>query len=319
MKHLAIKKITSTASAVLTAFALSAEAGSLGLSIAPHTHGSNHSVNPIHRLFFPASTYMLDDGTAESVVGLAPRGVIIALNEFAVIPGSETIDSVDIVWGSPLEPDPTIDGLPYTVCLWSDPNGDGSPTDAVLLTTAEGVVTQQGTDTFINTPITPTTITTVNFFIGLLITNGDSQNPCASDEDNLLSNRSYVAGDYMRGGGDITDLNNNDLPVGTIESYGVIGNWLIRANAGNGENNIVLSAEVHRQRTRRVVVLQWSPGDAGTVNILRNGVVVGTTDDDGFAQNSLGRQTGTFSYQVCQTDFSVCSNLAKVIVQPTAE
>jgi len=118
--------------ALLSVCVLSTEAASSALSTATQTHGSKHSMNPIHRLLFPA-TYMIDDGTAEDAVGLS-GGDIIALNEFAVIPGSETIDSVDIAWGTPVFFDPTLDGLPYTVAIWSDPDGDGSPIDAVLLT-----------------------------------------------------------------------------------------------------------------------------------------------------------------------------------------
>ena len=38
--------------------------------------------------------------------------------------------------GTPAFPDPTLNGLAYTAVLWSDPNGDGSPTDAVVLAMA---------------------------------------------------------------------------------------------------------------------------------------------------------------------------------------
>ncbi len=131
MKHLTAKNVTLTAAALLSSFALSAEAASVGLSTARQTHGSNHATNPIHHLLFPADTYMIDDGTSEDAIGLSAGGDTIALNEFAVIPGSETITSVDIAWGTPVFFDPSLDGLPYTVAIWSDPNGDGDPDDAV--------------------------------------------------------------------------------------------------------------------------------------------------------------------------------------------
>ncbi len=144
----------------------------------------------------------------------------------------ETITSVDIAWGTPTFFDPTLDGLPYTVAIWSDPNGDGDPGDAVLLTTASGVVADQGTNTFITTNISAT-ITTPNFFVGLLITHAAGQFPCAFDEtDPTFSNRSYVAGDTTPGNGNIMDLTDNDFPVATIETYGLFGNWLVRANTG---------------------------------------------------------------------------------------
>ena len=81
-----------------------------------------------------------------------------------------------------LFPDPTLNGLPYTAVLWSDPNGDGSPTDAVVLAMAPGVISQAGTDTFITTAIPPTMVTTANFFVGFLITHTAGQFPAAFDE-----------------------------------------------------------------------------------------------------------------------------------------
>src|SRR5262249_11559244 len=60
---------------------------------------------------------------------------------------------------------------------------------------------------------------------------------------------------------------------------------------------ITLDARVRRQGGNRVVLLTWSPADGGGINVLRNGVVISTTDDDGSAKDSLGTQTGIFIYQ----------------------
>ena len=76
---------------------------------------------------------------------------------------------------------------------------------------------------------------------------------------------------------------------------------------------------VHRQGGERFVALTWSPADGGSVNVLRNGVVVDTTDDDGAAQDKLGTHTGTFFYQVCETDSGECSNQVRVVVQETGD
>ena len=141
--------------------------------------------------FLPAETYVLDDGTAEDAVGLTLGGDIISLNQFTVIPGEDTINSISIAWGTPAFFDPSLDGLPYTAVLWSDPNGDGDPTDAVVLATAPGVVSQQGTDTFLITPITPTGVAT-SFFVGHIITHSAGQFPSAFDESAPIFNRSFV-------------------------------------------------------------------------------------------------------------------------------
>ena len=172
----------------------------------------------------PLFTYLIDDGTAEDSVGLTAGGNLLVLNSFPVSGGDNVITSISIAWGTPLFPDPTLNGLPYTAVLWSDPNGDGSPTDAVVLAMAPGVVSQEGTDTFITTAIPPTMVTTTNFFVGLLIAHVAGQFPAAFDETApTLPNRSWVSV-----GGNINDLSD----AITIESAGLVGNWLIRADTG---------------------------------------------------------------------------------------
>ena len=62
------------------------------------------------------------------------------------------------------------------------------------------------------------------------------------------------------------------------------------------------------QGNQHRVQLRWSPADGGSMNILRNGDVRGTTADDGKVKDNLGTHTGTFTYQVCETDSGDCSN-----------
>ena len=52
------------------------------------------------------------------------------------------------------------------------------------------------------------------------------------------------------------------------------------------------------------------------MNVLRNGNIVQTTPDDGKTFDNLGGNTGTFTYQVCETPSGDCSNV--VVVQVTA-
>ena len=169
---------------------------------------------------------MIDDGTAEDSIGLTAGGSFVACNSFPVTAGNNIITSISIAWGTPAFPDPTLNGLPYTAVLWSDPNGDGSPTDAVVLAMANGVISMQGTDTFITTPIPPTMVTTPNFFVGFLISHAAGQFPAAFDETApTFSNRSWIA----------TTANINDLSGAfPIESVGLVGNWLIRAEGEGG-------------------------------------------------------------------------------------
>ena len=103
----------------------------------------------------------------------------------------------------------------------------------------------------------------------------------------------------------------------TLSSF----NWHTRVGTfkfdqcGGGGGDIVLDAKVRRQGGKRFVALTWSPADGGTVNILRNGTSIGTTADDGQAQDKLGSNTGAFTYQVCETDSGDCSNEVRVLVR----
>ena len=174
----------------------------------------------------PLLLYSIDDGTAEDSIGLTAGGSFIALNSFPVTGGNNVINSISIAFGTPAFPDPTLDGLAYTAVLWSDPNGDGSPTDAVVLATAPGVVSMQGTDTFLTSNIAPTMVTTPNFFVGFVITHAAGQFPAAFDETApTLSNRSFI---------NIGSDPNNMTGSITIESVGLVGNWLIRADGTGG-------------------------------------------------------------------------------------
>jgi hypothetical protein len=172
-----------------------------------------------------AQTYQIDDGTAENGVGLQSAGAtFMCLNSFAVTPGNNTIISLSIAWGTPINPDPTLNGLTYTAVLWSDPNGDGLPQDAVVLATAPGVIAGASTNTFLLSPITPTTVLTPNFFVGFIITQATAtQFPAAFDQTApTFPNRSFA----------VIGSNINDLSGAiTIESAGLVGNWLIRATA----------------------------------------------------------------------------------------
>ena len=232
-----------------------------------------------------AKTYVLDDGTAENTIGGGIDGDIICLNQLTVIPGSETINSISMAWGASVHPDPSLDGLPYTVVVWSDPDGDGDPTDAKVLTTASGVIVQQGPDTFITTAITPTTITTPTFFVGFIINHSVDQFPAAIDESAPISKRSSFASGAS---GDISDLNNNDYPVRPTEMYGLVGNWLIRADAGGGLSRVKLPhplivgvPKAYRRDTVQKVRFTVEGPSAGLV------VAVGNVPSQNFAEIGL--------------------------------
>jgi hypothetical protein len=85
---------------------------------------------------------------------------------------------------------------------------------------------------------------------------------------------------------------------------------------GGGGQDITLDARVQANSSgnKHRVQLRWSPADGGTINVLRDGNVVETVPDAGKAQDNLGQMTGSFTYQVCETDSGDCSNEVTVQV-----
>ncbi len=115
------------------------------------------------------------------------------------------------------------------------------------------------------------------------------------------------------------DLTDNELPVATIETYGLVGNFLVRANTSNGGPTLTLAASKHRQAGNIVVSLAWNSTGSGRIDVIRDGAVIATTDDDGSARDRLGTQTGSFVYQVCVAGSSNCSNEVLVRVHPQGD
>ena len=85
--------------------------------------------------------------------------------------------------------------------------------------------------------------------------------------------------------------------------------------AGGGGGAIELRGSPKRSGNRTGASLKWRPADGGMINVLRDGNVVQTTADDGQTTDDLGGATGTFTYQVCETDSGDCSNEVDVTVQ----
>jgi hypothetical protein len=77
---------------------------------------------------------------------------------------------------------------------------------------------------------------------------------------------------------------------------------------GGGGGDITLTARQRVKGGKNQVQLTWSPADGGDVNVLRNGAVRRTVPDNGKFNDNLGTMTGTFTYQVCETDSGDCSN-----------
>jgi len=78
--------------------------------------------------------------------------------------------------------------------------------------------------------------------------------------------------------------------------------------------DIVLSASVRKVRGVRYVDLEWSGAVDEEVEIFKDGASIGTTPNNGFYTVNLGRVSGTFTFKVCETEGSGCSNEATATI-----
>lgn len=183
--------------------------------------------------------YQVDDGTAENSIGWgdgAKNAEALWFNQFDVVApcNSTTLISVSIAWGSPTFPDES-NGTPVTVAIWSDPDGDRNPSDAVLLGSVAGTIENANTNTFVTYTFSPPVTLpagAASFFVGDMTpaNDGPQHFPQAYDDSSLSHRQSWVAlmSDY--GPVNLTNPGANDT-VGVIDDLGFPANWLIRATA----------------------------------------------------------------------------------------
>ena len=119
-----------------------------------------------------AVVYSNDGGVPAASLGDDTAGwSAAAINHFTVVAGGQNITSVSVMFGAnpTAPPDNLAGGEPFTVAVWSDPNGDGNPNDAVLLGSAAGVITFFNDNvTFQSTPIVPLGLSVgQSFFAGV--------------------------------------------------------------------------------------------------------------------------------------------------------
>ncbi|MEM6580680.1 MAG: PEP-CTERM sorting domain-containing protein [Pseudomonadota bacterium] len=184
----------------------------------------------------PASAafiYSVDDGAGESSLALGGARNIW-LNAFQAVAGGEIISSIDIAFGA-TDQDSEVNGDPITVYLWSDPNNDGDPRDAILETSIAGVTANIHTNIFNNfaVPSSPTFGVGDWFFVGFgWLPSGSGAGFLVNRDTSPSAGASWVFG------GALTDPNNLGAGVDGIDNFSpqdldniaLGGNFLIRAN-----------------------------------------------------------------------------------------
>ena len=219
------------------------------------------------------AVYQLDDGTAENALGLTGGGDVMWMNAFQAVDGSATITSIASAWGAGTGGG-VPEGQPAQFLLYDDPNNDGDPSDATLLTSVGTSVTAPHTNTFTEEYIPPTEVEGVFFIAALYRNHADGVNPAPLDET-TPQGASWIVGSDP-GAFDISDLTNNSVPPGNLDDLGFPGNWVLRADATNGLVTVAPFDGTVPQSGNQDLTVSFdatgiSPGDYnGAINVVSN-------------------------------------------------
>jgi hypothetical protein len=179
--------------------------------------------------------YVYDDGTVDDGIGIT--GVdpfdILWLNRFTVQPGGERITHIEAAFGSPGDTRP-YNGTTVSILLYNDPDG-GSVTNASLVAGSRIDTTITNANTgIINVYDIPDSVVSGQFLVGAVARNLPGGNGFVASFDNTLphtSGASY-AGFTAGAQNPLTEGNLATIPAGqfgTIEGFGLPGNWVVRA------------------------------------------------------------------------------------------
>ena len=185
-----------------------------------------------------AQEYRIDDGVFDNNglisinTGIQSFGHLQAFS----VPGGgqDMIRSMSVAIGVPDEHPSvqSLDGFPLTLAVWADPNGDGVPSDAVLLGTLAGqTVSQSQTGLLVSYDFAQPIPVSGSFFLGYSIdlpASGSLFYPTGGTDSSMSSIfRSYRVTNTA-GTVDLQDLSNNSGPP----TFGfVFGVYLIRGNS----------------------------------------------------------------------------------------
>jgi hypothetical protein len=119
----------------------------------------NIDLNPLH-------ANLLDDNLAEANASFFAVGAgHMGINRYADTGDVTTVAGAYVCWGWGGGTAHT-NGNATVVALWSDPNGDGNPTDGLLLEQVATTISAANTDTYVLVPFTQNHIINGPYFIG---------------------------------------------------------------------------------------------------------------------------------------------------------
>jgi hypothetical protein len=176
----------------------------------------------------PPITVRWDDGSSENSIGLNGGGELCWMQHFVAPAG--VILGIQTCFGTPSDPNSSgvNAGQMVRVYVWSDPNGDGNPADAVFLSEATGVVEAGSIDTDVFQTIPINQPIDGSFFIGASVVTSTGD-PAPMDQSAYQYDQAWVAFNTVP-----FDPSNVAANLYNMTDIGYPCNFLLRARASFG-------------------------------------------------------------------------------------
>lgn len=174
--------------------------------------------------------YVYDDGTADTALSYAFDADMCWVQSFQTVGATDTIVSIETAVGPAGQLPPDVpNGTTITLYVWEDPNDDGEPSDAVLLSLATGTVQNSGTG-LPATYTVPAATVHGRFFVGAMVPVAGGLSAAPMDLQTPAAGRAYFAIGDPQGSFDPLHFSNNFY--GHVETLAAFLNhcWVLRAN-----------------------------------------------------------------------------------------
>ncbi|MGD8451074.1 MAG: GEVED domain-containing protein [Phycisphaerae bacterium] len=168
-------------------------------------------------------TLAWDDGSAETALGLTTGGEMVWVQEF-IAEEPATVQAVQTCFGAAFNPGGSgvSAGDSFRVFIWSDPNQDSYPFDAVLLAEATGTVDAASIDTDVLQTLPISAQVDGRFFVGASVVHAAGMHPAPVDRDDPHGHAWVTSNELPYNPNYWTDQ------TYTLEGVGRPGNLLLR-------------------------------------------------------------------------------------------
>ncbi len=225
-----------------------------------------------------AMTYQIDDGTSENALGYGGLGDNFDhmwLNAFQAVEGAGTVTQISTTWGWAESSDGPPAGKEGLAIVYSDPDNDGNPDDAELLTETTITVEDPNTNNFTTVDIPPTPVEGT-FFVAVLLQNNSSDTFTGPmDESSTYQDASWTIATTDAGNFNKEDLDANET-FETMQQAGFPANWMLRAEGSSGFLSISpTSGTIEQGNSQDVAAMFNAEGVApgiyeASINVMSN-------------------------------------------------